>query len=55
MKNKVVSLFTFSGERILCIILKECKDKYYYKSEFEEGYIFKDDIKEIEIIGDVVE
>ena len=54
MKNKLVSFFTFSGERILCIILKEYKDKYYVKCEFGEGYIFKDDIKEIEIIGDVV-
>lgn len=54
MKYKVVGLSTFSGKRFLCIILEEYKDKYYLRIAFGDCYIFKDDIKEIEIIGDVV-
>ena len=54
MKNKLVSIFTITGERILCIILEEDPYRYFYKNEYGNGYIFKDDIKEIDIIGDVV-
>lgn len=54
MKNKVVYINTISGEKIFCIILGEYKEKNYYKSEYSEGYIFKSDIYDVEIIGDVI-
>lgn len=54
MKNKFVSIFTKSGEKFMCFILEENHLFYTYKGEYGIGHIFKDDIKEIDIIGDVI-
>lgn len=54
MKNKLVKIHTIYDEHILCIILKETKVSFMIKNDFSQGHIYKEDIKEIEIIGDVV-
>ena len=54
MKNKAVYLTTITGERFICIILEENKYQYFYKTEFGNGVILKEDVAEIELIGDVI-
>lgn len=51
MKNKAVYITTITVERFICIILEENKFYYTYKGEYGQGVIYKDEIKEIEIIG----
>lgn len=53
---KIVRLILYSKEEIFCILLKRTKEGVYYINEFFiNGFIPIDNIKYIDIIGDVIE
>lgn len=53
-KNLVVFIYTKSGEQIFCIIVDEDTNNIYYENDYTKGYVPKDEIRRIHIVGKVV-
>ena len=53
-KDKLVRITTIYEEIIICIIINEDKYRVIYKNDFGQGYIPKDEIKRLDILGNVI-
>lgn len=53
-KDLVVFIYTKSGEQIFCIIVDEDTNNIYYENDYTKGYVPKDEICRIHIVGKVV-
>lgn len=53
-KDKLVRITTIYEEVIICIVKKENKYEIIYFNDFGQGYIPKDEIKNIDILGNVI-